>query len=521
MLFNKTIRCALTVALALGIMAFSGCGEGHVGLTINPDGSIDAEQVGTTNRSSQELMKITGQNINQFSDQAKKNGFDVKYKQDGYTATRHYDSIEDLVQSGAELFNPDETHEGVRVKHGVLYDTYSFDLFIKGEKANLSQYDYQPSYSDFYYLPYNRRMAQYQAAKKEAETYNQMMNLMIKNALDSLKLDFSLNLPYKALSNNADSVTNDGKTLTWDMKKAFFDGKDLEIKSDFRIYHEENIMIVSVIIGILLLSGIGITIASFMIKDKKSLKRTFLIGGACTIGISLIVGGYVGYRLYTPEKLDSSYRLLSDKAKDSSGRNLANTLKQVNTAKENDMTKVQEILDKYEVLNPPKESPRKLLACSNFDDNGFIAMVDGKGGYPIYIYNKELDVLASVSSPSYNHVINDFGKVGSYSDPNSDTTVFEPIHLILGLRNWDHNSPDARLGKWTADTQLIAVKVLYNEDKSGTIHVEHYYSAKSIQPTQYDLPINDARIIKILDTLMTHSNSLKIDAIKRGVYTPT
>ena len=40
---------------------------------------------------------------------------------------------------------------------------------------------------------------------------------------------------------------------------------------------------------------------------------------------------------------------------------------------------------------------------------------------------------------------------------------------------------------------------------------------KWIKPSHYQTQINDDRVKKILDTLMSHYKSLKTDAIKKGV----
>lgn len=493
---NGIKRSALIGSLLVGVLVSAGCGEGHFGITINSDGSVDARDQMVINQSSQQIMNMIGQNLNDFSEREKKSGFNVVENQGGFTATKHFNSLEDLVREGADVYNPDENHGGVRIKHGFLYDSYSFDLYKKGETLKLPTSNIQPSYSSLYGSPYQRDM----------EQINQMMNSAMQSAVESAKLDYILNLPYKPISSNADSVSNDGKQLTWDLKKAFINGKDLSIKTDFRVYHERNIIIVSIGAGIILLLGIGLVIAGVIIKDKRDLKRAFLISGIVCIVGSCIAGGYIGYKIYKPEVLDTSYRIVASKATDSSGNKLTDTLKAAEQTKQNSTDDVQTILTKHNVT-------RKLLACSNFDDNGFIALIEEKGGNSIVVYNKELDYLASVGSNDYDYVMKQFGKASKYGNPKN----FDPAIFILFLPHWDHSSPDAKLGKWDKDSQLIPVYVLYHEDESGTIRVDKYYSAETIKPSHYQAQINDDRVKKILDTLMSHYKSLKTDAIKKGV----
>lgn len=489
-------RCALIGSLLMGVLVSAGCGELHFGITINSDGSVDARDQMTINQSSQQIINMIGQNLNDFSEKEKKSGFNVVENQSGFTATKHFNSLEDLVRDGADVYNPDEKHGGVRVKHGFLYDSYSFDLYKKGETMKLPTSNTPPSYTSLYGSPYQRDM----------EQMNQMMNSAMQGAIEGAKVEYILNLPYKPISSNADSVSNDGKQLTWDLKKAFINGKNLSIKTDFRVYHERNIMMVSIAAGVILLLGIGLVIAGVLIKDKRDLKRVFLISGIVCIVGSSIAGGYIGYKLYKPEVLDTSYRIVASKATDSSGNKLTDTLKAAEQTKQNSEADVQAILTKHNIT-------RKLLACSEFDNNGFIALIEEKGGNSIVVYNKELDYVASVGSNDYDYVMNQFGKVSKYGNPKN----FDPAMFILFLPHWDHSSPDAKLGKWDRDSQLIPVYVLYHEDASGMIQVDQYYSAETIKPSHYQAQIKDGRVKKILDTLMSHYKSLKMDTIKKGV----
>lgn len=504
MLFRKMKRYSAVGLLLLGLISSAGCGEMHFGITINQDGSIDDRQSVSLNQSSQQLMNLSNSKISELSDKAKKDGYSVTESPNGFIGNKHYDSIEELVAGGAKLYNPDENHDGVRLKKGFLYDSYAMDLFLKGQKSDIPQSNIQPSYSDFYGTPYQRHI-QYEAAQ-----INQMMNTMMQTAIDGAKADYTLNLPYKPISSNADMTSNDGKSMTWDLKKSILEGKDLEIKTEFRIYHEKNIIIVASSIGVIFLIGLGLFIAGIIVKEKLELKKIFIISGIICIVISSVAGIYIGYKIYMPEKLDSSSRIMMENAKDSSGKSLTSTLETVEKTKENKADDIEAIMKKH-------GAPYKVKACSEFDDDGFIAYVEAKGGTMIYVYNKELDYLARVSPRDNQPIMNSFGKISSTNKAGSDTTDFDPAIFVLNLSNWDHNSPDFKLGAWNGNDQSIPVYVLYNEDKDGKIKVSRYYSAQSMNPSHYHSQINDTRVIKILDTLMNHYNSLKIDTIKKGV----
>lgn len=81
--------------------------------------------------------------------------------------------------------------------------------------------------------------------------------------MSGMEINFKVNLPYKALNNNATSVENDGKTLTWDLMTF----KE-EIKFEFELYNTTNIIIASAS-GILL---IAIIITLIITKRKKNKK---------------------------------------------------------------------------------------------------------------------------------------------------------------------------------------------------------------------------------------------------------
>ena len=95
------------------------------------------------------------------------------------------------------------------------------------------------------------------------DTNNNLDDFDYSTLLSSMELTMKVNLPYKALSNNATEVENEGKTLTWDFMKL----KDENIQFEFVMYNIPNIIIT--IIGIVLLL---ILIVLLLTKNKKTNK---------------------------------------------------------------------------------------------------------------------------------------------------------------------------------------------------------------------------------------------------------
>lgn len=79
---------------------------------------------------------------------------------------------------------------------------------------------------------------------------------MVQGMLDQVQYNFTLNLPVKPETQNADSVAGDGKSLTWNLKKTISEGKDVRMQASYRIYNQAHIVLtVGIIVLALLLAG--------------------------------------------------------------------------------------------------------------------------------------------------------------------------------------------------------------------------------------------------------------------------
>ena len=90
--------------------------------------------------------------------------------------------------------------------------------------------------------------------------------------------EFSVTLPYKALTHNADNMTNEGKTLNWTINT----NKNETIKFTFSLLHIELIKQIATIVGsVVLLLILMLVIARK--KKKKTKKIIYLIFGITTL----------------------------------------------------------------------------------------------------------------------------------------------------------------------------------------------------------------------------------------------
>lgn len=218
-------RWVLILLLVVSSLAAAGCIKAEETVTIREDGS------------STMVTRMVG---NMFAAEALKGSKDefikenpaavVKEVQDGdmtgYEIEVSYPDIATLSAKGGDMFTAVEgRNAGVAVAKSWFYDTYTFDLFVKGEKMDTGAQD-----------PESRKMVQ--------------------GMLDQVQYSFTLNLPVKPETQNADSVAGDGKSLTWNLKTTITEGKDAKIQARYRIYNQTHIaMTVGGIVLILLIAG--------------------------------------------------------------------------------------------------------------------------------------------------------------------------------------------------------------------------------------------------------------------------
>lgn len=218
-------RCFLILLLVVCSLAAAGCIKAEETVTVREDGS------------STMVTRMVG---NMFAAEALKGSKDefikenpaavVKEVQDGdmtgYEIEVSYPDIATLSAKGGDMFTAVEgRNAGVAVAKSWFYDTYTFDLFVKGEKMDTGAQD-----------PESRKMVQ--------------------GMLDQVQYSFTLNLPVKPEMQNADSVAGDGKSLTWNLKTTITEGKDAKIQARYRIYNQTHIaMTVGGIVLILLIAG--------------------------------------------------------------------------------------------------------------------------------------------------------------------------------------------------------------------------------------------------------------------------
>ena len=244
--------------LCLMLVAFmmSGCMKFNMNMDINSDKSMNLELIvafanemmgssNETNMDNSEIQKL------------KDNGFNVEeYSDDtmtGYTISTKINNIDDVSTEKDTMFNLNDIFNGEKlsdiftVKKGFFKNTYTVKI---GEEestdmTNELEDDLNSTYSDDSLL-----------ATDDAD---------LSMLLNSMDINFTINLPYKAISSNATNTENDGKTLVWQPTSASNSSSNIEFS--FELYNMTNIYLM---VGIVIL--IIVIIIILIVKHCKKTK---------------------------------------------------------------------------------------------------------------------------------------------------------------------------------------------------------------------------------------------------------
>ena len=248
--------------LCLMLVAFmmSGCMKFNMNMDINSDKSMNLELIvafanemmgssNETNMDNSEIQKL------------KDNGFNVEeYSDDtmtGYTISTKINNIDDVSTEKDTMFNLNDIFNGEKlsdiftVKKGFFKNTYIVKI---GEEestdmTNELEDDLNSTYSNDSLL-----------ATDDAD---------LSMLLNSMDINFTINLPYKAISSNATNTENDGKTLVWQPTSASNSSSNIEFS--FELYNMTNIYLM---VGIVILIIVIIILIVKHCKKPKSNKSS-------------------------------------------------------------------------------------------------------------------------------------------------------------------------------------------------------------------------------------------------------
>ena len=296
---RKLGRLWLAVAAVASSLILSGCGSYTATYVFNKDGSIivnGAMRNEMPNSASTFNFSNDIQNMfNNIRTKGESQGYSFIDDNDnqGITFTKTYTSLSELVNA------VDLSQSNIFQHKGFLYDYYSLDLFAKGDDIGKSIRNSRSSS-----IPSTGDVRLDQTFSQMDQALYSFMN----DSINSMKIGFSLQLPYAVDDNNATTVSANGTQLTWDLRPLVHSDQEMHMKAQFKIYHESNLIGLAVVAGILVILGI-ILITLSITKSENIHSKAFRIVGIGAVVVVLLGAGYVQYAISNPPALTEDDRI--------------------------------------------------------------------------------------------------------------------------------------------------------------------------------------------------------------------
>lgn len=254
--WGRKLRVALLIAISLFA---SGCFKIESTTVIDPDGKVKIEERMLVAPGMEETLKQAKSN----SDSSQETQTDVSADgMDGVKKVKEYGSIYEAASTNPGFYKIKGKNDGVRARKGLLYDYYTFDLFVEGNKQSSPS---KPGSSD--------------------EEFEKMF-------LSSAKFDYVLTLSYKPDSSNADQIVDGNpKSLKWNLLPTITTGTDRHIQVAFRIWHKGTAAAIGVVFCLLLGGAVYVFIKknkSDNLSQKRLLEKAFvgLLTATVLVGVA-------------------------------------------------------------------------------------------------------------------------------------------------------------------------------------------------------------------------------------------
>ncbi len=265
----------------LCVFLLTGCVKVEENIVIHKDKSMDVSIVGAVNSA---MLGQSGFDESEL-EKAKNNGFKVEKYSDndkvGYKITKSISNIENASNKDISVQEVGKEKPLFTVEKGLFKNKYIFNLsssdnvtFTPGEGvtaqddnsdegATLANDEGSLDSSDSASLADDNVLDTDDSSDSSEEETSDMDLSSLSSMMGSMEMNYTVDLPYKALSNNATSVNNDGKKLTWDLTKM-----QNGIEFEFELYNMNNIYIAGGV-ALLVVIIIVLIIVSKIKKGKK------------------------------------------------------------------------------------------------------------------------------------------------------------------------------------------------------------------------------------------------------------
>lgn len=254
----------LIVALSLACIICAGCVQINFDLTITDEGKVIRRWrfMGTT-AFSQQIEEIKTKNEKLIPDVKVERVADGDLY--GYEFTAEYADIKSFAESPSEIYKPNAgKNKGVTSREGWFFDEYDLDFWVKNPPANIP------------------------------------IGVTINEAMFSeVVYDNVINLPYAAESHNADSVSDGGKVLRWNLSPILIYGGEKYMNVRFKIWHKDKLAMTAAAELLLLIATIFFAVKA-RAEDLETSGQDLRFKRNVFLGLFLMLGLISAYMIFKP-----------------------------------------------------------------------------------------------------------------------------------------------------------------------------------------------------------------------------
>lgn len=261
------------VVLLVVTLLLTGCVKYNVNMEIRKDKSMNFEMIYAMNSS-----LLQGKDVFDEKElkEIKDKGFKVeKYDKDnmkGFTISREIKNIDYISSSDAKEYSLSAiTEKGdqkiFKVKKGLFKNKYTANLKFDSSDSKMSNGNSNSQFreeDDDDDLLIDSKDDDLDLDTDDSDLDLDTDNYDYSGMMSGMDMSINVKLPYKALSNNATEVTNDGKDLKWNLTTSGAQSIDFE----FELYNMTTIYI-CIALGVVLLVGVIVLIVVLVSKGKK------------------------------------------------------------------------------------------------------------------------------------------------------------------------------------------------------------------------------------------------------------
>lgn len=263
---KKSVKVLKVLFVAIMAFTLTGCVKFNATMEISKNGKINYNILYAINK-----QLLNGEKI--ITDEEKKNLEDQGFKIEDYTD----DSMEgvnlsinnldinsvsstdkDVSYDLSGVTDADKDTKIFSVKKGLFKNTYIAKLEFNTSDSDIGNTD---NSTDDELAKKDYDYSNDTDGVLDNDEDNSFNEDLLSQYMSNVEMKFTVKLPYKAISNNATGVDNDGKNLTWDLTKS---NEFKNVEFQFELYNTTNI-IIFVVLGVIV---IGVII--FLVLNKKN-----------------------------------------------------------------------------------------------------------------------------------------------------------------------------------------------------------------------------------------------------------